>query len=94
MPAEIIKRGVITAYNDFTRELKVKLNNDPVINGANNNIITLQMPLSNYLANGLFIGSEPTVGSAVIVGQARGNKHYFVGFFSEKTSNIPKTKKD
>lgn len=86
------KKGTIVSYNRNTREVKVKLNEAVAIRGHNNNFVVCQMPMSLFFNNGVFIGSEPTEGSSVIVKQGIGNKYYVVSYYSDNTLAIPQLK--
>lgn len=90
----LLKKGVISSYDKETREVKIKLNESQAINGTNNTPVVCQMPFGLYFNNGMFVGTDPIIGTPVVVGQGIGNKYYIVSFLSENTSAIPETKKD
>lgn len=78
--AKIVKynkeRGLIECELDFT--------NNSIPNDAKTKRV--QVPFSLYSTNGSFIGTYPTPGTPVIIGQGEGSQWYFVSY---RVANVP-----
>lgn len=85
----LLREGYIESYDPKTNKLKVRLNNAQM-NSASP-VVDVPNPHSLFQNNGLFIGTKPTSGTAVVVGQGSGNKYYCVSTLPDpiKLNELP-----
>lgn len=85
----LLVRGAIVSYNSQNGTIRVKLNSTT---GANSDAtVEVATPHGLFYNNGLFIGTTPTIGSSVVLGQGSGGQYHFVSFLAEKQTKVPKT---
>lgn len=83
-----LRLAKITRYNKERGfiECELDLTNNTIPNDAKTRRVQVPFPL--YSINGSFIGTYPTPGTPVIIGQGEGAQWYFVAY---KVSNVPQT---
>jgi len=90
----LLKTGTIVGFDSSKQPpvMQVVIN-ESVLNN-NPAPINVPAPYSLFYNNGLFIGTVPTVGTPVILGQGRGGRHFFVSFLAENVPVIPQVEED
>lgn len=83
----LLKNATITGYDAARGILKTQLNAVSSIGGSQK--IDIPLPASFFSNNGIFAGSLPTVGTAIIIGQGSSGDHYFVSYLTNSLPNIP-----
>lgn len=85
-PVGLLRLAHIVKYNKQGGfiEAELDLTNQNIPNDSKRKKV--QVPFSVYTTNGAFIGTFPTPGTPIIIGQGEGSSWYFVSF---KVSNIP-----
>jgi len=90
----LLKIGTIVGFDSSVQppamQVVIKesvLNNNPAP-------INVPAPYSLFYNNGLFIGTVPTAGTPVVIGQGRGGRHFFVSFLAENVPVIPQVEED
>lgn len=86
-PVGLLKKGTVIGYDPSKGTLKVKL--ETVSSVQQTGFVDIQAPFPINAPNGLFIGTQPPIGTLVVVGQSYSNKYYFVSFLTENLSQIP-----
>ena len=84
----LLRTGTIVGYSPTTGKITVELNNKPTGGSAARPII-VYAPYSMFFNNGLFMGTAPSVGTPIVVGQGSGNQYYFVSFIAENRDQVP-----
>jgi hypothetical protein len=84
----LLKRGSIVGYDKSRGVMLVQLTTNLAIKGQNPKPVPVPIPYPLFY-NGLFMGSLPTLGSTVIIGQGNGGSNYFVSFLAENTAAVP-----
>ena len=88
-PAGLIKTGTIVSYDPGTNMMQVQLAESPAIKGKKPLPVAVpaNFPVSD--SNGAFMGTLPSKGTTVTVGQSSGGQYYFVGFAPQNPANLP-----
>jgi len=84
----LLKRGTIVKYNS-NGTIQVQLTNNSAVRGQYPSTINVPAPHSLSYNNGSFIGTLPSRGTPVIVGQGRGGEYHFVSFVTENPNTVP-----
>lgn len=90
----LLKEATIVGYDPDNNTIDIQLSTSVAIKGRSKISIPAPSPNAYFQNNGLFIGSAPTIGTAIIVGQGSGNQYYFVSFKPNNMSLVPLLKKD
>lgn len=90
----LLKEATIVGYDPDSNTIDIQLSTSVAIKGKSKISIPAPSPNAYFQNNGLFIGSAPTIGTAIIVGQGSGNQYYFVSFKPNNMSLVPLLKKD
>lgn len=91
----LLQRGCIVGFDLSQNIMKVSIPNAVSQKGS-----TWQTPFDVpyspglFYNNGLFIGTVPQVGTAVVVGQGSGGQYYFVSFLPDGFSGLPELSED
>lgn len=92
-PVGLLREATIVSYDETKKTIKVQLDNSPVSKG-NSTLIDIQAPFSLTFNNGLFVGTNPTKNTKIVIGQGSGNQYYYVSSLSKDLSKVPEVKKD
>lgn len=82
----LLREATIVGYDSEKDTIDVQLNTSQAVKGRNRITVSMPAPHSLFYNNGLFIGTEPKIGTPIIVGEGNGNQYYFVSF---KVDNLP-----
>ncbi len=88
----LLKRGAIVGFDMAKGIMLVQLTANLAINGPKPKPVPVPLPFPLLYNNGLFLGSKPSIGSTVIIGQGNGGSNYFVSFLPENVNAIPNLK--
>ncbi len=85
-PVGLLRLAKIIKYNKERGliECELEFTNNGVPNDSK--IKRVQVPFSLYSTNGSFIGTYPTPGTPVIIGQGEGSQWYFISY---RVANVP-----
>jgi len=90
----LLKEATIVGYDSINNTIDIQLSTSVAVKGKNKISIPAPAPNAYFQNNGLFIGSAPTIGTPIIVGQGSGNQYYFVSFKHNNMNLVPLIKKD
>lgn len=90
----LLKEATIVGYDSINNTIDIQLSTSVAVKGKNKISIPAPAPNAYFQNNGLFIGSAPTIGTPIIVGQGSGNQYYFVSFKPNNMNLVPLIKKD
>lgn len=85
----LLQRGSIKGFDSATGTIQVQLNTASAVKGQDRLVIDVPAPHSMFYNNGLFIGTLPSLGTPVVVGQGLGGNYYFVSFLAENLPMVP-----
>ena len=85
----LLKRGTIVGYDASGDVIHVNLNTAPAFKGQHPITIDVPAPHTMFYNNGMFIGTLPSYGTPVTVGQGSGNQYYFVSHLAENLPKLP-----
>jgi hypothetical protein len=88
----LLREATIVDYDPVSDTIQIQLNTASAVKG--NNRISMPAPAPHVLfqENGLYIGTQPQLGSTIIVAQGSGNRYYFVNWKSDNSTNVPEVK--
>lgn len=91
-PVGLLKKATIIKYLPDKGIMRVKLAHNQSLRGQDpTGDIDVPIPHSMLYNNGMYIGSQPTEGTPIIIGQGSGGAHFFVSFFADVNfKRIPK----
>lgn len=90
----LLKEATIVGFDEESNTIDIQLSTSVAAKGQSKISIPAPAPNAYFQNNGLFIGSSPTIGTPIIVGQGSGNQYYFVSFKPNNIKLLPKLNKD
>lgn len=90
----LLKEATIVGFDKESNTIDIQLSTSVAAKGQSKISIPAPAPNAYFQNNGLFIGSSPTIGTPIIVGQGSGNQYYFVSFKPNNIKLLPKLNKD
>lgn len=90
----LFQRGSITGYDPVRGTMQVQLNTASAVKGQNRLVVDVPASHAMFYNNGLFIGTLPSMGTPVVVGQALGGGYHFVSFLAENLPMVPALTQD
>lgn len=88
----LLREATIVGYDPINDTIDIQLNNAQALKGKSRISIPAPTPHVLFQNNGLFIGTNPIVGTPIIVGQGSGNQYYFVSFKAVNLDILPQLK--
>jgi len=88
-PVGLLQRGSIKGYDPTRGTMQVQLNTAAAVKGQDRLVVDVPAPHAMFYNNGLFIGTLPSIGTPVVVGQALGGGYHFVSFLAENLPVVP-----
>lgn len=85
----LLQRGSIKGYDPTRGTIQVQLNTASAVKGQDRLVVDVPAPHSMFYNNGLFIGTLPSMGTPVVVGQGLGGNYYFVSYLAENLPAVP-----
>lgn len=88
-PVGLLRLGKIIKYNKERGFIEVELDitNQTIPNDSK--VKRVQVPFGLYSTNGVIVGTYPTPGTPVVIGQGEGSNWYFVSYRVANTPQIP-----
>jgi hypothetical protein len=88
----LLKRATIVNYLPDQGIMQVKLASGQQSIKGQSLIVPINIPAPHamFYNNGLFIGTLPSPGTPVVIGQGTGGQYHFVSFLAENLSLVPK----
>lgn len=90
----LLQRGSIKGYDPSRGTMQVQLNTASAVKGQDRLVVDVPAPHAMFYNNGLFIGTLPSMGTPVVVGQALGGAYHFVSFLAENLPIVPTLTQD
>jgi hypothetical protein len=90
----LLQRGSIAGYDPVRGNMQVQLNTASAVKGQNRLVVDVPAPYSMFYNNGLFMGTLPSMGTPVIIGQGLGGNYYFVSYLAENLPIVPTLTQD